>query len=530
MADFPLTHPQYLELIAIMVAHGRLSSVNDRKNFFDETGYSFVARIQDNVPMEGATRDFCLTLGRTLREQGQLPGSTEHALEPLLVYLLERVQGQPAQYTKIETFLSVVRTGNPTTPSIKTSMPVKQDPDELLQEAESYLEREEWEPALARLQLLQAQGFNERGFDLLVEDTALKVKAMQHQRRMMTDYRSIHRLIKFTKNVEKARQEWGYFLKDYPDFTTRDDKEKLGLLFEQQRLLTIMLDMQCSITERAEAGCELAKIGDPRPGVGLRADGIPDIAWCNVLGKEQGRPAVKMGGDDHAYQSLSALMIDLPTYAISKYPITYCQFQAFVVDNGFANDLWWQKEDHRRYYDQSFKHWNHPRESVTWFAAMAFCKWLSAKLGYEIRLPSEEEWEKAARGEEGRVFPWGNQYISGYANIDERFDKAGPFYLEKTSAVGIYPPESASSYGVMDMAGNVWEWTLSSFEEQDKQQERKAGKTSHNKSARVLRGGSWGFDLQLARAGSRFSGLPHLQFVNVGFRVVVDVAPNISVL
>lgn len=513
MADFPLTHPQYLELVTIMVAHGNLNTVNDRKNFFDETGYSFVARIQENVPMEGATRDFCLTLGRTLREQGQLPRSTQHALEPLLVYLLERVQGQSTDSTKIETFLSTVRARNNPPPATVLPSNILRDSDELLQEAETYLERKEWEQALVRLQLLQTQGFDERGFDFLVEDTALKVKAVQHERRMMTDYRSIHRLLKFTKNVEKAQQEWGYFLKDYPHFTAENDPEKLSQFFEQQRLLDVMLDMQRPITERAEAGRELAKIGDPRPGVGLRADGIPDIVWCEVPGNDKGRPPVKIGGDDEAYQSLPAQMVDFPTFFISKYPITYRQFQAFVDDKGFANDKWWQKEDDRSHYDQYFKHWNHPRENVTWFAAMAFCQWLSAKLGYEVRLPTEEEWEKAARGEDGRVFPWGNQYISGYANINERFDKTGLHYLEQTSAVGIYPPQSASPYGVMDMVGNVSEWT----------------RTLHNQSVRVLRGGSWNSFRQYARAASRRYNPPHDRNNYFGFRVVVGSAPKGSV-
>lgn len=289
---------------------------------------------------------------------------------------------------------------------------------------------------------------------------------------------------------------------------------------KQLRLLAIMQDMEYPIEERAKAGIELAEIGDPRSGVGLREDGIPDILWCEVPGKDKGRPAVIIGGDTKTFQPLPVQTVDLPTFAIAKYPITYRQFQAFIDDKGFENDQWWQKQDNRSAYDQTFKHWNHPRERVTWYAAMAYCKWLSAKLGVTVRLPTEEEWEKAARGEAGRFYPWGNEYSSGYANIDETKTKVGSGYLKQTSTVGIYPPESASPYGVMDMAGNVWEWTLSAFEQKDKEAEQKVAQTLHNDKRRVRRGGGFNDHVRLVRCASRFWGYPFTLNGGNGFRVV----------
>jgi len=288
---------------------------------------------------------------------------------------------------------------------------------------------------------------------------------------------------------------------------------------EQQRLLTIMQGMRYPIEERTQAGIDLAEIGDPRPGVEVGEDGVPDIVWCEIPGKDEGSSPCMIGGDDDAYQSLPVTIVDLPTFAISKYPITYAQFQPFVEEKGFANDQWWQKEDEHWSYTQGFKVWNHPRECVTWYAAMAYCKWLSATVGYEVRLPTEEEWEKAARGEAGRLYPWGNTFINGYANLNETYND-GIHFLDRTSAVGIYPPESASPYAVMDMAGNVWEWTLSAFESSDKAQEGKAGHPLHHISRRVLRGGSWLDGAQRVRGASRLDESPADWSRFIGLRVV----------
>lgn len=294
-----------------------------------------------------------------------------------------------------------------------------------------------------------------------------------------------------------------------------------------QRLLDVMQDMNYPIEERARAANELAEIGDPRPGVGVREDGIPDIIWCEVAGKDKGRSPVRLGDDPVILKEigkdacLPAQMADLPTFAIAKYPITYRQFEAFIEDSGFENDQWWEKADDRSSHEQAFKVWNHPRDSVTWYTAMAYCRWLSVKLDYEVRLPTEAEWEKAARGEEGRFYPWGNEYMIGYANINERYRNhdVRNHYLERTSAVGIYPLESASPCGVMDMVGNVWEWTLSPWEPNHQEAQPQTRRPVRRRSARVVRGGSWDENFRYARAAIREGDDPDYQSHFGGFRV-----------
>jgi formylglycine-generating enzyme required for sulfatase activity len=292
---------------------------------------------------------------------------------------------------------------------------------------------------------------------------------------------------------------------------------------------------------RAEWGRQLAARGDTRKGVGVGPDGLPDIDWVEI-------PAGKFqyGGDPQAYQSAQAQEVYLPTYYIARYPITYTQFQVFVdSEDGIRNDRWWNglAEQFKEPPEPYFKYANHPRDMINWYQAVAFCRWLSHRLwsagtplmapaneqrsesipllqaeesmnpfAWTVRLPTEHEWEKAARGTDGRKYPWGNDYISGYANIDETFNDVGSYYVRQTTAVGMYP-QGASPYGVMDMSGNVWEWCLTEYH---------SGKNDDlsNANLRVRRGGSWINVNDFARATYRYSRNPRPTYFDYGFRIV----------
>ena len=251
--------------------------------------------------------------------------------------------------------------------------------------------------------------------------------------------------------------------------------------------------------------------GDTRKGVGLipaglPGAGLPDIDWVAIPAgtffyQEEQKPR------------------HLPTFQIARYPITYRQFQAFIDSGDYEHAAWWRDlaadEGDKQIREQYFKVWNHPRDRVNWYQAVAFCRWVSAKLGYEIRLPTEWEWEKAARGAaDRREYPWGDDYLPGYANIDENRNKGGPYSVERTTPVGIYP-QGASPYGVLDMSGNVWEWCLNEYEMPENIQDGSA-------NSRVVRGGSWSSDQYLARAAYRGYYDPNGRDDSVGFRVVLS--------
>jgi len=258
---------------------------------------------------------------------------------------------------------------------------------------------------------------------------------------------------------------------------------------------------------RAAIGRALGRLElDDRKGVGLGPDGLPDIDW------------VEIPGGEFLYQEGERRTC--APFRIARYPITHVQFQAFLdADDGYTDDRWWAGFDDpvRQPAEAGWPIANHPRETVSWFEAMAFCTWLGHRLGVAaqdlaIRLPTEWEWERAARGTDGRLYPWGQDYRRGYANIDETFRDAGPHDLGQTSPVGIYP-QGASPNGVLDLAGNVWEWCLNEWSNPD--QISRGGSES-----RVLRGGSW-YNYQVyARAVYRHSNLPSYRYDNFGFRVL----------
>jgi formylglycine-generating enzyme required for sulfatase activity len=334
----------------------------------------------------------------------------------------------------------------------------------------------------------------------------------------------------------------------------------------QHELLAAMSSIQRPAKERASAGNALASLGDPR----FRADRwyLPDEALLGfveipvgtfLMGSDPGKDNSALDEEKPQHE------VNLPTYYLARYPVTVAQFRAFMEDRGY------KKAD-----EHSLKGTdNHPVVYVSWYDAVAYCKWLTDKLkkfaqslvetdwdgdgvlkkgksrevaqsimnsgdlameskeaGFwqglaqgklTVTIPSEAEWEKAARGTDARIYPWGDDFDPDRANTHE----SG---LGSTSTVGCFP-KGASPYGALDLSGNVWEWTRSLWAED---WQKPAFKYPYDptdgreklqvdsETPRVLRGGSFGDSRQGSRCASHLRGFPGYWYDCVGFRWVVS--------
>jgi formylglycine-generating enzyme required for sulfatase activity len=285
---------------------------------------------------------------------------------------------------------------------------------------------------------------------------------------------------------------------------------------------TMFAAAELPIGARAEAGRVLGWVGDPRPGVGLRSDGVPDMVWCEVAAGPflMGSKAKDAKYEDEREQ-FSCSLIKKP-YLISRYPVTVAQYRAFVKAGGYADprfwtgagSLWLEKLDilGPETNDDRFQIDNHPQVGVSWFEAMAFCNWLSEKTGESIGLPTEVQWERAALSTDGRLYPWGGDELdpSRHANISET-------ELRTTSAVGLFPAGNAKC-GAADCGGNVWEWCRTVWRADYTDYEKMIDDDLAGKAPRVVRGGSWNFDREDARCAYHIWFPPNSRLYNVGFR------------
>jgi formylglycine-generating enzyme required for sulfatase activity len=198
----------------------------------------------------------------------------------------------------------------------------------------------------------------------------------------------------------------------------------------------------------------------------------------------------------------------LPDYWFAKTPVTNIQYAMFVQATGYKIPRHWRNS--KTPSGRSM----HPVVYVSWDDAMAYCQWLTEVTGKFYTLPSEAEWEKASRGTDGRLYPWGDIFDGSKCNVKQ----SG---IEDTTPVDWYP-QGASPYGVLDMAGNVWEWTRSQYKSYpyDPADGREDVLVS---AGRVLRGGVFCYSQWAARCASRPHLNPTFSYWSPGFRVVEEV-------
>ena len=266
---------------------------------------------------------------------------------------------------------------------------------------------------------------------------------------------------------------------------------------------------------RFNAGLLLGTFGDPRPGVATLEPDWVEIPTGPFLCGSSAEDEYA-DSDEKPQQT-----INLPCYWISRYPVTNAQYTRFIEAGGYINAAWWPagweeclKEGWtapREWDDPDFNHPNQLVVAISLYESLAYCTWLSEQLGYVVTLPTDAEWEKAARGADGRRYPWGNTWQPGYANSAEA-------EFRRTSPVGMFP-QGHSPCGALDMAGNVWEWTLSAYQNDDRTN-RLFLVDIKNKIDVSLCGGAWDDDPRFLRCASRYWSKPYSGMSYLGFRLL----------
>jgi formylglycine-generating enzyme required for sulfatase activity len=363
----------------------------------------------------------------------------------------------------------------------------------------------------------------------------------------------------------------GIALAETADLAKVSERNKEKLARVQQWLVHVMRTPNLSPVERAITGNSLAVLGDPRQEVTT----IEHLQFCFVP-----KGSFIMGSNERKNEKPEHQNDELNyDYWISRFPVTNAQYKAFIEAGGYQNESWWTEAIKAEFwkggkfkgrYDDIYRNRpfevgspfhldNHPVINVTWYEALAFTRWLTARWqqqGYlwertKVGLPSEAEWEKVARGGINvhkrnpsniserkafsekigmventlpkRLFPWGDQKQASLGNFKET-------QIKTTSVVGCFPA-GTSPYRCEEINGNVWEWTRSLWgKELDEPEfhypynpdDGREDLNAPDSVRRVLRGGSFYTLMDDARCSDRNWGYPDGRGINVGFRLVLS--------
>lgn len=279
--------------------------------------------------------------------------------------------------------------------------------------------------------------------------------------------------------------EW-FLAKQYP----------VDALAERFRQLALdAIEDEVELKARQAIGLCLGRLGDPR-----------------ILSLRDAAAYVEVPVGSYRFSKDGSQQVEITQpFRIGRYPVTNSQYADFITDGGYRERgrQWWSEDGWAWLQDETVteplywhdRRWNAPNQpvvGVSFWEAQACAAWAGGGL------PTEEEWEAAARGPTGLKYPWGKDWADGICNTRE----AG---LGMTSPVGLFPRARQAELGIEDLAGNVWEWCNSLYGPAEKEKLN---------ASRVLRGGSWYYAQDFARSAFRFGDLPDVRDDLIGFRVV----------
>lgn len=429
-------------------------------------------------------------------------------------------------------------------------------PAELISSAVRALEKGDYDNAILLLKQAKASGYQSRfvSVEKLLRIAESAVADRTETREVQREYQHIVALFAFESTRQLACEALAEFKREFGDY----DPQGLGRHCESERDLPgsskvatrnlsgpsrrnrlpasgsgaggpsqsarrpkpIVAGSQAAAKPRA-AGATAPAISTQaatvdRPANGNLRDGdgpalsvkevLPMLQWCDIP-----HGTVTISSIVGADEDFGEITEQVDSFVMSKYPVTNAQFAIFEkAEDGYRNPRWWDSSEHaRRWFslgkgaaDSRFSGDARPRENVNWYEAMALANWLGNMLGMKISLPTLAQWQRAAKGDDDRYFPWGDEYDEEHCNTLETGLKA-------TTPVNRYE-RGLSPYGVYDMAGNVWEWTLNTASAAEEGRD----------SRRAVAGGSFVSPCDRAQTSFRYYLDPRVRYSSIGIRLV----------
>jgi formylglycine-generating enzyme required for sulfatase activity len=355
-------------------------------------------------------------------------------------------------------------------PETITVPPPGVDPMTVIDEAVEAFEASDFDRAVFLLKYAKESGFEWRFIDIgaVLDEAQCLLDIQMREREAEREYEPIVALIRREATRQLGCKAFQAFREQYPDY----DPENLA------------------------ATCATVV--------------LPLMEWCDI-----------QGGEVMLEYSNQRVTSTVKSFRVTRYPITNAQFQVFAdAPDGYADARWWDfspasrqwHKEHPTPLNPKFAWEDHPRANVCWYEAVAFCRWLSHQTGSAITLPTEEQWQWAAQGPDGRIYPWGNKFHSECCNTT--LSK-----IRMTTPVSKYNGKGDSPFGVCDMAGNVWEWCLNA--EPMGHATNGNGKTLED-ARRAVRGGSFISAPDRAQTTFHFYLNPVYFYATIGFRVICE--------
>lgn len=421
------------------------------------------------------------------------------------------------------------------------------NPVELISSAVSALEKGDYDNAILLLNQAKASGYQSRfvSLDKLLRIAESAVADRSETREVQREYQHIVALFKFDSTRGMACEALAEFRKEFGDYDPQGlrglcenggtmrrppangsvgasdasganrgaAKSKVRAASETPGAPALIQGRSQSAARRetkqaisTEGAGQAAAEGKPDDAALSMKDVLPMLQWCDVP-----HGTVTISSIDGADEDFGEVSEQVDNFVMSKYPVTNGQFAIFAkAADGYRNSRWWTFSDHARRWFQlgkgvaepRFRGDEHPRENVNWYEAMAFANWLGNLLQMKIALPTLAQWQRAAKGDDDRYYPWGDEYDEEHCNTLETG-------LKTTTRVDRYH-KGVAPYGMYDMAGNVWEWTLNTAAAGDEGRDLR----------RAVVGGSFVSPCDRAQSSFRYYLDPRVRYSSIGIRLV----------